>query len=317
MRIQHFPAARPGRAVAALLALAAALLSGTPCLAAGQDGAAPAVALPAAAPAMTGPAMVLRGVLAQKVAFQGAVNYDNAGTGAGMLMYPAPGGLAGLLVAVATHAAISGGVREAEKKALRDKADLILAPHQEWLNGYTLGELFLDAHGSIASAGNVRIVEAQAPLAADEIVIDTVPLFSMTQDRRSLILENAIAIHAKGRAQPFNIAIRIVSPARDATVDAAYWFDASGARLKQTTAGMIARSIDVAMSHMRDKAGPASPFRTVRYNEGGAERIERAEVLRVRCEDLELRTLRGNVMVVPRRASDEAAEGLCAKAEPG
>jgi hypothetical protein len=311
MRVHHFPSRRAGRAVATLLSLAAALLSATPCLGAGQDGAAPV-----AAPAMTGPAMVLRGVLAQKVAFQGALSYDNAGGGAGMVMYPAPG-LAGLLAAVATHAAIAGGVREAEKKALREKADVILAPHQEWLNGYKLAELFLDAYGSIASAGNVRIVEQQAPLVASEIVVDNVPLFSMTQDRRSLILDNAISIRAQGRAEPFNIVIRIVSPARDANVDAAYWFDASGARLKQTTAGMLARSVDVAMSHMRGKAGLASPFRTVRYNEGGAERMERAEVLKVRCEDLELRTLRGNVMVVPRRASDEAAEGLCAKTEAG
>lgn len=316
MRVHHFPVMRSGRVFAAALSLAAGLLSAAPCFGAGQETVAPAELAPVAAPAVARPVMVLRGALAQKVAFQGAVSYDNAGTGAGMVMYPAPG-LAGLLAAVATHAMISGSVREAEKKTLRDQADAILVPHQEWLNGYTLGALFLDAHGTIASADKVRIVEQQAPPVAGEIVVDNVPLFSMTQDLRSLILDNAISIRTQGQAQPFTMVIRIVSPARDANVDAAYWFDASGASLRQTTAGMMARSIDVAMRHMRDKAGPAAQFRTVRYNEGGAERIERAEVLKARCEDLELRTLRGNVMVVPRRASDVAAEGLCAKVEPG
>lgn len=287
------------------IALLAALLAAAPAF--GADDPAPAPA---------GPVVVLRGGLDQKVALHGVVSYDSAGSGAGMMMYPAPG-LVGLLVAVAAHAAVSGGVRDAEKRKMRDQADLILAPHQELLNAFKHEDLFLDAVPRIAASSNLRIAGAQAATAAADIVVDTVPVFYMTQDRRALILDNAVSIRAPGQQKAFETIIRVVSPARDAGTEALFWFDASGARLRETSASLFSRSVDIALAEMRATpaalAPPAAPvaYRTVRYSEGGDERMERAQVVTTTCEDLVLRTLRGHLMAVPRRAGDEPADGLC------
>lgn len=313
MRAHYLPfLPRSGALVAAWPLLAGALLLAQPSFAADDPvpAVAPAaVAVTAPAPA-TAPVLVLRGFLDQKVAFHGNVSYDGAGGGPGAMMYPAPG-LAGLLVAVAAHAVVSSSMREAEKSRLREQADLILGPHQDVLNGFRHGELLLDAVARIASSSHMRVSAANGVIAPGEVVADSAPLFYMTQDRRALIMDNALSIRSPGREQPFNIIIRVVSPATNDSMEAGYWFNASGARLKETSAAMFSRSIDIAMSEMKG-GDPATPvYKTVRYNEGGAERMERAQVVKASCDDLVLRTLRGNLMAVPRRAGDEPADGLC------
>jgi hypothetical protein len=67
---------------------------------------------------------------------------------------------------------------------------------------------------------------------------------------------------------------------------------------------MYAQSLDIALPDIGGAGDSASPFRTVRYSEGGAERIERAQVLREQCGQVVLRTLRGN-LAVPRKAAPD------------
>ncbi|UUZ52373.1 hypothetical protein LP419_22895 [Massilia sp. H-1] len=62
----------------------------------------------------------LRSPEGKQVEIHGAVNYDKAEGGSGQMMYPAVGGLAGLLVGIATHAAMSSGLQSAEKQKLRE-----------------------------------------------------------------------------------------------------------------------------------------------------------------------------------------------------
>ncbi len=60
----------------------------------------------------------------------------------------------------------------------------------------------------------------------------------------------------------------------------------------------LAQSIEIALADTPGSVG-TEPFRTVRYPEGGIERMERAQVIRAHCGLLVLRTLRGNLMAVP------------------
>ncbi|UUZ52375.1 hypothetical protein LP419_22905 [Massilia sp. H-1] len=63
---------------------------------------------------------------------------------------------------------------------------------------------------------------------------------------------------------------------------------------------MFAQSLDIALADVQATPGTAAPFKTVRFTEGGAERMERAQVLSEKCGQIVLRTLRGNLMSVPR-----------------
>jgi hypothetical protein len=45
------------------------------------------------------------------------------------------------------------------------------------------------------------------------------------------------------------------------------------------------------------------PFRTIRYLEGTAEKMERAQLINEHCGRLLIKTLRGSLMSVPAKAS--------------
>ena len=256
------------------------------------------------ASARDGQALALRGALDQKVEIHGAINRDKAGSGPGVMMYPAPG-LAGMLAAIATHAIIANGVQSAEKIRMREDADQILLPYQAVLAGYKYVDLMMDAVPLITTAGTLRVITAVTGGAPEEFLVDTLPMFYMTQDRRALVMENTLKVTVAGRAAPYQTMIRVISPARDAQVTGAFWFDDNASKLRQTSAAMFARSIDIAINDMRGNAANVGVFKTVRYAEGGAERMERAEILSSSCDQLILRTLRGHLMAVPRAVSEE------------
>ena len=269
-----------------------------------------ATAATAATPQATAQRIALRAALEEKVAFHGTLNYDQAGSGAGNMMYPAPG-LAGLLVAIAVHAAISNSARDAEKQKMRDQADLILAPHKALLGSYRHADLLRDAVPMITSSNQMRVLENQIAGGAGEVLVDSVPTFFMTQDRRALVLETAIAVRRPDHGKAYETLIRVISPATEVDTGASVWFDNEAVKLKAASARMFAQSVDLAIQESRAAPGGPEVFKTVRYNEGGDERMERAQILSSDCARLVLRTLRGQLLVVPRRTSDAAADAAC------
>lgn len=254
----------------------------------------------------------LRGQVAEPIAFHGALNYDKAGGAAGAMLYPAPG-IVGMLAAVATHAAINGGVRESERQKMREEADKVLLPYQPALENYKLLELMQASLGEMKTAGSKRVVAAATACAEGEVAADVVPSFFMTQDQRALILESAISIRSEG-AKPYEKIIRVISPAQDHNAGVATWFNARENMLRKASARMFAQSLDIALADARTVAEPSDPFKTVRYNEGGAERMERAQVVSDECGQLVLRTLRGNLIAVPRKGV-EATNAACPPAQ--
>ncbi|UUZ46778.1 hypothetical protein LP420_23445 [Massilia sp. B-10] len=101
------------------------------------------------------------------------------------MMYPAVGGLAGLLVGIATHAAMSSGLQSAEKQKLREQADAILLPHKDLLATYLPLELSQAALPQLTAVQDKRLLAQAAVADADEVALETVPVFYLTQDRRA------------------------------------------------------------------------------------------------------------------------------------
>ena len=275
--------------------------------------AAAALLVAPAAAATAAPPLAVRAILEQPVEVHGSLNYDAAGNNGGPILYPVVNGagLGGLLVAVATHAVMSSGAQSAEKKRMREQADLFLEPHRPALDGYRMGDLLNEALPLLTSAAVRRVVPASSAITPGEAVVDSTPTFYLTQDGRALVLENVVLLRASALAEPLQRAVRVVAPARAAEGALASWFDQGAARLRETGAQMFARSLDLAINDLR--AAPTTPgaFKTVRYPEGGLARMERAQVLSSTCESLVLRTLRGGLMAVPREYDDEEPEPGC------
>lgn len=236
----------------------------------------------------------VRGPIAAKVSFNGAINYDKAGGPTGAMMYPAAG-LAGFIAALATHAVMASAMQDAEKEKLRAVADKVLLPYLPALEGYTHEELLQGSLLAMRSVGEKRVVVgAKAKAESGEALIDSLPMFFMTQDQRALILEHAVVIKRPGKEKPYENMIRIVTKTETAPIHPE--------TLRESSIRMYAQSLDLAIDDFK-AVGPASDagFRTVRYQEGGTERMERAQVVSEQCDQMVLRTLRGAVLVVPRK----------------
>jgi hypothetical protein len=240
-----------------------------------------------------------------KPVFHGVVSYDNAGGGAGTMMYPAPNA-AGLLIAILTHAALNEGTRSAEAKRLEEQADKVLEPLKAPVDRLLLRQVQGAALARLEMASAPRLIEP-ADEAAEAWVIETQPVFLMSQDQRALLVETLVRVFdGAAKTALLERAVRVVSPPVKAQDAQAYWLDADGSRLAATSAALLAEAVRVALLDVQ-ASGELSQ-RTVRYVEGSADRFERAMPLSERCERVALRTLRGAVMSVPVRPKGAAPD---------
>jgi hypothetical protein len=262
------------------------------------------LAAPAPAP------LCLRAPSDAPVSLHGMPNHDKNGGPAGAMLYPAPG-LAGFVGGLMGHAFVNGMMRDQETARMYAEADVMLQPYQATLAGFKHHELVKASLEQLGAGAGKRYAPAGTAAASGETLVDSMPAFYMTQDQRALVLENAISVLPHGVASPYQQIIRIVSPVQAAATTTAVWFDNHAALLRRVSARMLAQSIEIALADTPADTATA-PFRTVRYPEGGIERMERAQVIREHCGQLVLRTLRGNLMAVP--AGQDSDGAACATA---
>lgn len=272
----------------------------------------PDAAAPAVKPVPQGPNWALRLPKTEPVFFRGVVNFDQAGNGPGAMMYPAPGAL-GLLAAIVTHGVIMESAKSAEKTRLQTEADQVLAPYQDLLKGFQHRELMQKGLEKTALGQRKRLMDAGTE-EDGEWLIESVPVYSMTQDRSALILDNALTIRRPGAlgAEPYKNTVRVVSQARTATDLQAAWGAEQGALLKEESASLLAQSLDMGLADAQKSVSAASgPQKTVRYLEGKQEKMERGEVIDNHCGRVVIKTLRGWLMSVPAQPSAATGTASC------
>jgi hypothetical protein len=275
-----------------------------------------ALALSGAVAAADGDAkFALRLPQQEHVSFRGVSSLDGAGGGTASILYPAPNA-AGLIAAVITHGVLSGASRTSEKERIQEAADRVLLPYQGVLKSFDHRELMQRGLRRARLSGEKRLIEPAQP-AAGETVIESLPVFSMTQDQSAIILDNAIVLYAPGASQEptYKNAIRVVARAKEAGDFAAFWTAERGEALKDESARLFAASVELAFSDAaKQLAGSGAAQRTVRYQEGNSEKMERGEILSEGCSRLVIRTLRQTLMSVPLKRADAMQDPICASA---
>ena len=241
------------------------------------------------------------------VAFDGMVSYDKAGSDPYLMQYPAPNA-AGFLAGLLTHALVNGSVREGERRKLRDKANEVLLPYQAILTEFKYPQLLTDASVKIATqCGKKVLTVAQSP-DEGEVVVESHPVFSLTQDQSALVLNNWVKIRVANGTASYQNMLRVISGGRTLEQPVKFWSDEQGRNLKAESARLFAQSIDMALADWRDADKKEKVFKTVRYREGGSEKMERAQVLSEQCNQIVMRNLRGNLMSVPATDAVPASE---------
>lgn len=250
-----------------------------------------------------------------RVDFRGAVNFDGAGVPHGGILYPAPS-LVGLFAAVLVHGAIADSAQERQKSKIREEADKVLAPYQPALDKLTHVDLVPLGLKQTRRGGEKRLLSVGDTASA--WVLETVPVFSMTQDERALVLDNAVLVRSPEAPAVvlYRNVVRVVSAPRPASEDKAAltsaWMADDARLLTQESAALLAESLDLVLGDLARGPAPADGaanvvHRTVRFPEGGTVRMERAAMLAEACDRVVIRTLRGWLMSVPRTSTEACA----------
>ncbi|NML42446.1 hypothetical protein HHL11_01710 [Ramlibacter sp. G-1-2-2] len=221
----------------------------------------------------------------------------------GTMVYPAPN-LAGFLIAIAAHAAVSESLRQAEVQKQQLAADKDLEPLRPLLE-VSHAELVQLALAGLPAGSGPSGFGPPDP-AATGWQVSTTPVFWFTYDRRALLLDNTIGVFAPGQPDKpvYTVTVRVVGRARPDEDPMAAW--RTGDALKQESARLLAHSLQLAL---RDAARPADAepvMRTLRFQQGHEMKLERAQPLEAGCQRQVMRTLRGWLLSAPVRSASMA-----------
>lgn len=270
---------------------------------------------------------------AATVPFRGMVNADRAGMAGGPVLYPAPG-LAGFLAAIATHGVLVESSRSSEKSRQQVEADRVLEPYARTLSELSHGDLLERALAGLnLPPGAARLAAADATPTG--WVLESLPTFTMSQDRSALVLDNAVVVYAADQVKTprLQTLVRVVShlrkPAETPAMPASLAPAASDAgkvtfaapsddgQVVRDSVDLMATSLRVVLDELaRDGAPAEAKPRTFRYREGATARMERGQLVQYRCDRLVIRTLRGWLMSVPVQPGEELDLGSPCVASP-
>lgn len=275
-----------------------------------------ALSLFSAAAGATESVLWWRAPAAPDVAWRGMLATEGGAVGMGTQigLYPVIG-VAGLLAAIVTHAAIAQGSQSAQRRQEQEAADKVLEPYGTLLRDWPASALWAAAmaQAAVAEPGlpPLRLLAAGAA-AAEGAVVEAAPLYTLAQDEGVLVLDLAVKLVPSPGAAAQESLVRVVSSPHGAADARAHW-SADGARaLKAAAAAMLAHGLRLAVRHPPGPAATAAddvPMRTHRYLQGTVERSERAQQVAAGCARVVLRTLRGGLLSVPQRPAEGSTCG--------
>lgn len=240
------------------------------------------------------------------VTYRGLASFDKAGKGATNTTYMMPG-VVGTALAVAAHGLLINNDLQQQKSEIELRADQVLEPYLTVLDGLRQEALMTQALAHMRPGGKGKLI---SHLDMDESgwIVESAPVFFMTQDQGALILENVISVYAPGalKQASYRNTVRVVSRLVEHADLPTYWNETQGEPLRRQSAALLAMSYDIALAQAQVDPGAApatSAFRTVRYQQGGKEVAERAQVLGEHCGRMLIKNLRGWLMSVPVRKS--------------
>jgi len=247
----------------------------------------------------------------EKIDFRGQVNFDKAGQGPGTMLYPAPG-LAGFIVALATHAAVVKGQMKEQRNEIQADADRILVPFRKTLDNFSYGEL---AERAFPAASGVTWLGSGA-LPQSGLLIASSPVFYMTQDQSALIVDNTVSVFEAGSVQPvYANTVRVVSRAVEVENEAVFWQKNGGQRLREESAALFRASVEIVRAHaLAPATTDGGAQRTFHYLEGTQDAVERAELISEHCGRALVRNLHGWLMSIPLKRGRAAAPECTAPA---
>jgi hypothetical protein len=239
----------------------------------------------------------------------------------GSFLYPAATP-AEFIAAVIAHAAIEQGVLAHQRGEHAASADKVLDAYRPMLRTFALADLYARAIERLATAGAGSSL-CDGTRSDEAWIAASAPVYAMTQDQRALVLENRMSLKPPGTPddRAYMHVVTVVSAPLAADDPVEGWTVDNGEPLKTLSAELLGQSLEVAqrLAAGVPVAADAS-YRTVRYHEGTAEKIVRAQLVAATCDRMLLKTLRDTFLSVPTMRADCDASAVPPSpgpAEPG
>lgn len=247
-----------------------------------------------------------------KVVYRGLVSFDDAGKNSGQMLYASPNA-AGFLAAILTHGVIVESQKKNQKDQLQVEADNVLVPYQTILGDYLHKDLMQNGLQKISMGGKKELIELTEKSNSDWLIYSS-PIFLLTQDQSAIVLENAISIYAPGAPETsaYQNIIRVVSEPKEDKDLVNLWTNNQGEKLKDESASLFARSIEISMNDMVSSTDNDNiPQKTFRYYQGQDKKVERGYLISENCNRMVIKSLRGQLISIPSHndsSSDEHCE---------
>ncbi len=246
----------------------------------------------------------------ETLVFRGMLGGKGVGAEKGSpMMYGGGGGGVGFLASLITHAVITQSVLSSQQRAERAEADQVLEPYRTTLDQVTVSKTFQLGLEKVSRGGIKRLVEPTDMATAGAWLIESTPVFTLTQDEQAIVLDNVLLVHSADvpPAVVYKGVVRVVSHPKPAGDEQSplvgMWTADAGRLLQQEAATLWAESLDMVLDELaRGPDAPTPPQKTIRFVEGGRKKVERASLMEERCDRLVLKTLRGWLMSVPAKA---------------
>jgi len=248
-----------------------------------------------------------------QVKFLGYTDFDDAGAKGGQIMYP--GGNAGVfLVSVLTHSATVSSIKNSEKQHLQDKADEVLLPYRSSINEITTDKLIDSSVKTGLQDGELQLTYFEPEKQQSGWIIESSPVFFITQDQSSIVLQNPVIIYEKGNpAKPYyrNLVEIVFQLPNDQK--ATSYLNADG-QLTQISSSLFNSSLKLSIQDAQHQLTQDGTDKTFSYYLGKEKVFERGKIAHMDCERLTIRTLHGWLKSVPVPAESNSEYVNCANA---
>lgn len=230
----------------------------------------------------------------QPLDVRGEYNPAN-GIEGGQMMYMGNAGIVGLFAQIATHAAVNSNLQDAKLSQQQQTANNVLRPLESALSTMT-NQLLVHQSDRIQFNGS----------GAD--VIQSKPIFFMSQDSKTLILRHLVTIElpaaksSRKAATRYQNIIEVASTSNTEAKPSEYWTAEQGATFKQTATALYEKSLQIVWDDVQGKLGKNVSDQTLSFQFGSQVRTERGKLLQQDCNYALIRNLRGWLMAIPTAA---------------
>jgi hypothetical protein len=260
------------------------------------------------------PPMSIRLPEQEPIDIRGAYDPNNQVQGT-QILYSGSAGLGGMLVQVATHAAISNSQQNNKLSEQQIQANAVLLPIKAVYSTMTNKDL-LFTHPQLSF---------NKTNSAEIYIIENKPIYFLSQDSRTLTLRNIVYI-SDPRQKPilgktkvdsslYQNIIEVTAMSLVSDKPNSEWQADNGALLKKTLQQLYIKSIDIALSDINGKLNIVKADETLSFAQGKTQRTERGKLLQLECEYSLIRNLRGWLIAVPSASIQNQTLTTCIRQE--